>query len=551
MYDGSSEGGPAGSFENFKSEGDVLFKQGEYKKALDSFNTALELKTGDFNCLVARSQCYIELGNADAALTDAESILEEDSKHIKGLSQKAAALYQKGDFEHALLYYHRGNKLRPEVQAFRLGIQKAQEAIENSIGVDAGVSLETGGDLAYFYKQEEKGPVKKTGVYGKPAQKRESKKDRKRPRTSQFDTKTCKQLLGELYPDKEYLEKILQETDNSERNTETNMAIRDIAIRCLDYLDTRTDFWQQQKPMYSRKRDKQMREGARRTADPGKNDPTNYVLSNLEKIDEAQANAEYQRSLDLATKTLRKVEKWSDDDIPNRQEVVANLHSSIGNAHLEMGQHAKALEHHNKDLEIAKQHEIEDARSRALDNLGRVHARTGNFEKAIEVWDEKLPMSQSPLETTWLCHEIGRCHLEMARSQQAFEYGEKSLTAAKEADDQLWQLNASVLIAQSQVKLGDLQAALDSFEASSEMAKSQGDRAAENAIIKAIADVKSKMAKAVTEPEAEKEESEKAAENPEAEQAAEEKPKTPEKADAPGLFEQIKDAAEDAVAEEA
>ena len=64
------------------------------------------------------------------------------------------------------------------------------------------------------------------------------------------------------------------------------MAIRDIAIRCLEYLDTRTDFWQQQKPMYSRKRDKKMREGARSSA--SNKDPTNYVLNALEKIDEGK-----------------------------------------------------------------------------------------------------------------------------------------------------------------------------------------------------------------------------------------------------------------------
>jgi hypothetical protein len=48
--------------------------------------------------------------------------------------QKAEALYAKGDFEMALVYYHRGNKLRPELDEFRLGIQKAREAIDNSIG---------------------------------------------------------------------------------------------------------------------------------------------------------------------------------------------------------------------------------------------------------------------------------------------------------------------------------------------------------------------------------------------------------------------------------
>ena len=40
-YADSSEGEPKGSFENFKSEGEVLFKQQEFKKALDSFNTVM------------------------------------------------------------------------------------------------------------------------------------------------------------------------------------------------------------------------------------------------------------------------------------------------------------------------------------------------------------------------------------------------------------------------------------------------------------------------------------------------------------------------------
>lgn len=53
---------------------------------------------------------------------------------FQGLYQKAEALYTMGDFEFALVFYHRGHKLRPELQEFRLGIQKAQEAIDNSVG---------------------------------------------------------------------------------------------------------------------------------------------------------------------------------------------------------------------------------------------------------------------------------------------------------------------------------------------------------------------------------------------------------------------------------
>ena len=55
----------------------------------------------------------------------------------QGIFQKAEAMYYRGDFELALVFYHRGHKLRPELQEFRLGIQKAQEAIENSVGSES------------------------------------------------------------------------------------------------------------------------------------------------------------------------------------------------------------------------------------------------------------------------------------------------------------------------------------------------------------------------------------------------------------------------------
>ena len=52
----------------------------------------------------------------------------------QGLYQKAETMYAMGDFEYALVFYHRGDKIRPDIKAFKLGIQKAQEAINNSIG---------------------------------------------------------------------------------------------------------------------------------------------------------------------------------------------------------------------------------------------------------------------------------------------------------------------------------------------------------------------------------------------------------------------------------
>ncbi len=108
--------------------------------------------------------------------------------------------------------------------------------------------------------------------------------------------------------------------------------------------------------------------------------------------------------------------------------------------------------------------------------MGRVYARNGKFKEAISVWEDKLPLASNDIEKAWLFHEIGRCYLELGNNDKACEYGNKSLNAAKEINDEIWQLNATVLIAQSEAKMGDIDnmcSAIGHFETSLGMTKKQ------------------------------------------------------------------------------
>ena len=77
-------------------------------------------------------------------------------------------------------------------------------------------------------------------------------------------------------------------SDNNNRTTKISATIQKLALDGINYLDSRTEFWRQQKPMYSRKRDKEMRDrDARRGSGRGaRGDAAKYVLKNLEEIDQ-------------------------------------------------------------------------------------------------------------------------------------------------------------------------------------------------------------------------------------------------------------------------
>lgn len=242
------------TYQRIMAEGEKLEKLGSYGKAITAYTQALEAVAPNGpledpigrNCLCARSGCYLHVGNHEAALADAELALKDDKNFIKGIFAKAEALYFKGDFEFALVYFHRGNKLRGELQEFRLGIQKSQEAIINAVGSPEACPLEVPQNMTM---------QRSASATTKSTRKTTRSQDPGRQTQRAPADRSVRQLLGELYADREYLESLLNEPWASGENNDMASLVSD----GLSYLDTRTEFWRQQKPIYARDYEHKMR----------------------------------------------------------------------------------------------------------------------------------------------------------------------------------------------------------------------------------------------------------------------------------------------------
>lgn len=68
----------------------------------------------------------------------------------------------------------------------------------------------------------------------------------------------------------------------------------------------------------------------------------------------AHTRGKYNEVLKETSKTMKIVEGWTDEELDNKQEVIASLYSSAGNAYLELGEYEKALTEHQKDLHISQ-----------------------------------------------------------------------------------------------------------------------------------------------------------------------------------------------------
>ncbi len=81
--------------------------------------------------LATAAKCHLKLGNWSAAIRAAEMVISMDKKCAKAILVKAEALFNICQFEHALVFFYRGQALLPESEDFRLGIQKCRKESYN------------------------------------------------------------------------------------------------------------------------------------------------------------------------------------------------------------------------------------------------------------------------------------------------------------------------------------------------------------------------------------------------------------------------------------
>ncbi|XP_074113112.1 uncharacterized protein LOC141536477 isoform X3 [Cotesia typhae] len=191
-------------------------------------NKALELSPNDKNALLARSKCYLLLGEPQKALSDAEAALNEkmnDSNNARAIFYKAESLYHLGDFELSLVFYYRGIRIRPEFDQFRLGVQKAKEAIRNILDHCAPIEIDSQMERRRFKKLKFYNPLTKTAEIDEKIQQANGEKiiqHQNNSSTELFEkfknssaiNRESSNLLGQLNVDKKYLQELIKRPEH-------------------------------------------------------------------------------------------------------------------------------------------------------------------------------------------------------------------------------------------------------------------------------------------------------------------------------------------------
>ena len=92
-------------------------------------------------------------------------------------------------------------------------------------------------------------------------------------------------------------------------------------------------------------------------------------------------------------------------------------------------------------------------------------------KKCILRWSSKIKLTVSNIELAWLYHEIGRSYYALKDFQNSLKYGMDSAERAILGMDELWYLNANILIAKSYSNLHKIPEATEIYLKALEISK--------------------------------------------------------------------------------
>ncbi|XP_040572405.1 outer dynein arm-docking complex subunit 4 isoform X2 [Lepeophtheirus salmonis] len=221
-------------------------RRGDPWKAMSYLERAFQTRNDDVECLHLKGQCLVALNRHQEALDTMDLVLlKERTNHSRAFGIKGDALYNLGQFEHALLNYHRGMRHATAKEKINLNqkMNRVEAAVWNALGEPSNrhfLNLEKISQtdmnelLDLKVKQTRFGPNKRSRLQNKTVDK--PYKDKK--------------FLSELAKDKAYLGGILQKIGPGCGSSYKSF-IQHQANDGIQFLKDRRDFWEQQRPDYT------------------------------------------------------------------------------------------------------------------------------------------------------------------------------------------------------------------------------------------------------------------------------------------------------------
>ncbi|MGE3954467.1 MAG: tetratricopeptide repeat protein [Parachlamydiales bacterium] len=188
--------------------------------------------------------------------------------------------------------------------------------------------------------------------------------------------------------------------------------------------------------------------------------------------DTYESLGEYRKAIEYHEKSLQIFLKLGD------LAGVGRAYGNLGNAYFSLGEYCKAIEHHKKLLQIALKLGDSDEEGRAYAGLGNAYDSLGEYRKAIEYYEKCLQIALKrgdPDGEGASYTGLGDAYDSLGEYRKAIEYHEKCLQIALKREDPDGKKRAYTGLGNAYYNLGEYRKAIEYHEKCLQIALKQRD----------------------------------------------------------------------------
>jgi tetratricopeptide (TPR) repeat protein len=156
--------------------------------------------------------------------------------------------------------------------------------------------------------------------------------------------------------------------------------------------------------------------------------------------------------------------------------------NNLGLCYDSLGDYQKAIEHHQQQLDIAREIGDRQGEANSLGNLGLCYDSLGDYQKAIEHHQQQLDIAREIGNRQGEANSLGNlglCYDSLGDYQKAIEHHQQSLDIAREIGDRQGEANSLGNLGLCYDSLGDYHKAIEHHQQSLDIAREIGNRQGE------------------------------------------------------------------------
>ncbi|XP_032523175.2 uncharacterized protein LOC116774538 [Danaus plexippus] len=449
----------------YRERGNYLQRLEQFEKAILAYNEALRWNKTDVRSLLGRSLARAKATYYTGALRDAARAAELEPENLTALQIKAQTEYEKCAFERSLLLSYGGQRLRKLPPNFEDCARCAEETIRECTGLSSSKIMLAAAKLSppiNLLQDSQNGitrtTIRKSRMQSKSTPQVQEISRVERKRNENISRLMASKYLEQMAHDKYFLTALYKDERIISANKKGSKELRELARSALADIEKRQEVLRERRPLYAARAPES--EARARLSKARKqrifNAQRQHITDARRLINTTQEMYEKHdtlKCLEAAEFGMEQIARIPARLLPGKEKLLQELHEIVAEAFLDQKRIKKEMSEGDREKRAFILLGIPISREPSRDSILRTRppAPCRDAKRRLRTLERCLTLSSHASERCYVLHELARLQIDIKQAHKARFYASKCQSESRSANQRLWLLNATFLLARCHI----------------------------------------------------------------------------------------------------